>query len=290
MRAVGLFFALGLALTILSTGGGAQSSGSAGRIAAQNARAQGTTYVGFDRNEYPGDTALEALRKTFDFSGYWLNAPPGERETTWRGKREILRAHGFGFLALFNGRLDKELRRPGDAARLGTRDAKEAARAARTEGFARDTIIFLDQEEGGRMLPEQRQYVYAWLDGVNASGYRAGVYCSGMRDKAGSNGVVTAEDIRQNAGGRAISFFVYADACPPSPGCSFSARGITVAQSGIAFASVWQIAQSPRRKNFTARCKATYASDGNCYPPGLAAQGIFVDVDMATSADPSHGR
>src|SRR5579862_640664 len=57
-------------------------------------------YLGFDRNDYPGDAALATLRKSFSFSGYWLNAPPGERTSDWNGKREILNANGFGFLVL----------------------------------------------------------------------------------------------------------------------------------------------------------------------------------------------
>ena len=34
-------------------------------------------YLGFDRNEYPGDANLTALRRTLAFSGYWLHPPPG---------------------------------------------------------------------------------------------------------------------------------------------------------------------------------------------------------------------
>src|SRR5664279_2964454 len=60
-------------------------------------------YLGFDSNEYPGDAALHVLRKTFSFSSYWLGPPPGEKQTTWVGKRELLQAQGFGFLVLFNG-------------------------------------------------------------------------------------------------------------------------------------------------------------------------------------------
>jgi hypothetical protein len=290
---VGLLVALAMgAAAIMPTVRGEPSSVSSGEQAAARARESSPIYLGFDRNDYPGDAALGALRKTFDFSGYWLNAPPGESSTTWKGKREILSEHGFGFLVLFNGRLDRELRtiqKTGDAARLGATDAKKAVSAARAEGFPPDTIIFVDQEEGGRMLPEQREYLYAWIDGVNASGYRAGVYCSGMPDRT-DQGVVTADDIREHANGRKISFFVYNDACPPSPGCVSSAQRLNPARSGVSFANIWQIAQSPRRKNLTARCKATYAADGNCYPPELAGQGIFVDVDVATSADPSRGR
>jgi hypothetical protein len=265
------------------------STSSIAPVATSRARESAHTYIGFDRNDYPGDDALDVLRKAFAFSGYWLNAPPGEASTNWIGKRGVLTAHGFGFLVLFNGRLEKELKAARAVKMMGTSDANTAVSSAHAEGFPRGTVIFVDQEEGGRLLPEQREYLYAWIDGVNAAGYRAGVYCSGMPDQS-DNGVITADDLRQNAGARQISFFVYNDACLPSPGCVFSPQTTAPTQSGVPFAAVWQIAQSPRRKNITARCRATYAADGNCYPPGLASQKIYVDVDIAASGDPSGGR
>ena len=71
-------------------------------------------FAGFDRNIYPGDAMLPALRRTFRFAGFWLNAPPGRPDNTWSGTRPALLRSGFGFLVLFNGRLEKELtaRRP----------------------------------------------------------------------------------------------------------------------------------------------------------------------------------
>src|SRR5215469_832123 len=66
-------------------------------------------HLGFDRNLYPGDDTLPALHQHFAFSGYWLNNPPGETTSTWRGKRDILIRNGFGFLVLFNGRVDAEI-------------------------------------------------------------------------------------------------------------------------------------------------------------------------------------
>ena len=67
-----------------------------------------------------------------------------------------------------------------NAGRLGRSDAEAAVAAARREGFREGTVIFLDQEEGGRMLPEQKAYIYAWVDGMGAAGFRAGIYCSGI--------------------------------------------------------------------------------------------------------------
>ena len=135
---------------------------------------------------------------------------------------------------LFNGRLYSELKSLSDPRTLGVLDAMAADDAAKKEGFPVGTIIFLDQEEGGRMLPDQRAYVYAWIDTVNASGYRAGVYCSGIpaMEAAGTT-IITANDLRDNAGGRKIVFFVYNDACPPSPGCVFPRNPLPPQHSGV---------------------------------------------------------
>ena len=258
-------------------------------ISALSTLAQTPDYLGFDRNEYPGDASLAVLRQTFSFSGYWLNNPPGENTNTWVGKRARVEAAGFGFLVLFNGRLYNELKR--NAGALGQSDGKTAAAAARREGFRSRTIIFLDIEQGGRMLPEQKAYIFAWVDAVTAAGFHAGVYCSGIPAKEGKISIVTADDIRQNAGGRTIAFFVTDDVCPPSPGCAFARKAPAPSASGISFAEVWQFAQSPKRRDFAAKCPANYNSDGNCYSPGVnPSLKLYVDVETATSADPSQGR
>ncbi|PYX33625.1 MAG: hypothetical protein DMG80_05400 [Acidobacteria bacterium] len=250
---------------------------------------QPRSYLGFDRNEYPGDENLNELRKTFDYTGYWLNSPPGASANTWIGKRARLQRAGFGFLALFNGRLYSELKTIGTAAKLGNADAQSAVVAARREGFPDGTIVFLDQEQGGRMLPEQKAYLSAWVDGVSKSGLRAGIYCSGIPAKEGNNSrVITAQDIRQNAGNRQITYWVTNDACPPAPGCA-TTRPPSPGLSGITFADVWQYAQSPQRKDVAGSCSG-YSADGDCYARGSGEHRIDVDLNAATSADPSHGR
>jgi hypothetical protein len=246
------------------------------------------TYLGFDRNDYPGNNNLKVLRQTFSYAGYWLNNPPGENTNSWVGKRQALESAGFGFLVLFNGRLDRQLRHT--PAALGESDGKAAINAAQKEGFHARTIIFLDIEEGGRMLPEQKAYLYSWVDAVTAAGFRAGVYCSGIpaqEDK--STFIITANDIRDNAGGRQIAYWVTNDACPPSPGCAFG-HAPRPAESRVDFAEVWQFVQSPRRPDFAAQCH-NYYRDGNCYPPGIdPATRLHVDVNTADSSDPSGGR
>lgn len=254
-------------------------------------RPERTAYLGFDRNLYPGDENLALLRKTFSFTGYWLNNPPGERSNTWLGKRAMLESHGFGFAVLFNARSYAEIKASADPAAMGRADGKLAAASAQREGFPEDTIIFLDEEDGGRLPGKEMAYVYAWMDEVAAQHYRAGVYCSGIpvKEKPGGT-IVTADDIRNHAQGRRIAFWVSRDQCPPSPGCACSPAPPSPAASGAAYADLWQFAQSPRRKDFAAGCPANYAPDGNCYSPEDRQHKLFLDVESATSADPSHGR
>ena len=248
-------------------------------------------YLGFDSNEYPGDASLAEMHKTFAFAGYWLNPPPGADTNPWAGHRAAVAAQGFGFLVLFNGRLEAELKRVADAGALGDEDAARAADAAAKEGFRAGTVIFLDQEEGGRLLDPQMAYVQRWIAAVAKRGFTPGVYCSGIAVKDGREMITTASDIRAHSGGATVKFFVYNDACPPSPGCVY--RAPSPAESGTAFADVWQFAQSPRRKEYTSRCGATYGKDGNCHPGAGASAtlvGALLDLDSATTADPSHAR
>jgi hypothetical protein len=273
---------------------GMLGAGCALPAAAQNRAAATRSYTGFDRNGYPGDDRLAALHRSFAYTGYWLNNPPGASENGWAGKRAILRAHGFGFLILFNGRLDAALVGK-DAAALGRADARAAAAAAEKEGFPAGAIVFLDQEEGGRLLPEQSAYLFAWVEGMRKSRYRPGIYCMGIEAPDVASRISTAEDIlnyeKKKGDTRPLALWIANDECPPSPGCSIAAHQPSPSASGIAQARVWQYTQSPRRPQFTQKCAATYASDGNCYAPGLPDDArSFVDLNVAQSSDPSSGR
>ena len=254
------------------------------------ANAQQQTYLGFDRNDYPGDTNLNSLRQTFSYTGYWLNNPPGAMSNGWVGKRPVLEAAGFGFVVLFNGRLYDELKRSPEG--FGELDGHDAVAAAKREGFPANTIIFLDIEEGGRMPPEQKAYIYRWVDEVSGAGFRAGVYCSGIPVREDRNTtIVTADDIRADAQGRQITYWVTNDACPPSPGCTFPKNPPNPTESKLPYADIWQFVQSPKRPEFARKCGGYNVRDGNCYPPGLDPElHVHVDVNTANSPDPSNGR
>jgi hypothetical protein len=249
-------------------------------------------YLGFDRNDYPGDAALAQLRKTFSYTGYWLSAPPGLKTNSWSGKRATLAAHNFGFLLLFNGKLYRELKASGDARLTGRQDAAAAVNSAHREGFKRGAVIFLDQEEGGVMLPEQFAYIVAWSEAVRAAGFVPGVYCSGMPvPRKNAPPVTTAADLRAKLGAKQAKLWVSNDQCPPSPGCSYDRPVPPPSASGTRDALVWQFAQSPRRRQFTENCASSYAADGRCYAPGLArGEDSFVDLNTSTSPDPSNGK
>jgi hypothetical protein len=254
------------------------------------------SYLGFDRNLYPGDDALPILRKTFSFASFWLGPPPGEKTNTWSGKRDLLRKHGFGFVVLFRGREDKDLKSIEDAAAKGQEDAQVTVEAAQREGFSPQTIIYLDIEEGGRLSPKYHKYIIQWFWRVSPYYFRGGFYCSGIPVKEGKGKTITAcEDILNDLAGksREFSFWAYDDMCPPSPGCAFPKSPPSPSVIGKTFCedcvSVWQFAQSPRRKEFTAHCPAKYAPDGNCYAPDDIAHKWFLDVNTANSPDPSGG-
>jgi len=251
-------------------------------------------FVGFDRNEYPGDDTMAAMKKQFAFVGYWLTVPPGAMFNQWVGKRALLRQQGWGFLLLANGKLEAEILKTQKAgttpATLGMKDAAVAVAAAKSEGFPAGAIVFLDQEEGGRLTDVQAAYLLAWTEAVAGSAYKPGVYASGQRVQDGPGVMIdTVEDIRarvKKGSLHEVAMFDAQDQCPPSNGCSLQPRPMS--EAGEPDLIAWQYSQSPRRPEITQSCAKTYASDGNCYAPGFPK--VFLDMDVAKTADPSGGR
>jgi len=245
------------------------------------------SYVGFDKNGYPGDDLLAALHQTFAYTGYWLNNPPGMTSNPWAGKRGMVRDAGLGFLILFNGRLDAQLKDQ-DAAALGREDGAAAIAAANQDGFSAGAVIFLDQEEGGSLLPEQAAYMGAWISAVSRANYKTGVYCSGIAVPSGAEKVSTAQDIAHRF--PAAKLWVWNDQCPPAPGCVVS-KTLDLAKSGTPQAVVWQYVRSPLEPETESACRATFAADQKCYAPGLPqSDRTHIDLDVSRSSDPSHGR
>ena len=250
-----------------------------------------SAYLGFDLNIYPGDGALATLRKDFSFIGYWLSPPPEAKENTWLGKREIIKSRGFGFALLYTGPQSKQLKSEAAARQKAATAAQDAVAHAKKEQFAPGAIIFLDVEEGGRLPASYHAYLQSWVDQLVSAGYRAGVYCSGIPVSEGRNvTIITADDIRNHIGARELTYWTFNEACPPSPGCALPHPPPAPSRGGVPYAAIWQFVRSPRVKESTARCAATYAHDGNCYAPSDSAHAWLLDMNAATSADPSGGR
>jgi hypothetical protein len=90
-----------------------------------------------------------------------------------------------------------------------------------------------------------------------------------------------------------VALWIANDQCPPAPGCTLANPPLSAVSSAApgGFTVVWQYAQSPWRKQFSAACPAKAAPDGNCYAAGTAqSSGIFLDLNTADSADPSEAR
>jgi Domain of unknown function (DUF1906) len=246
-----------------------------------------TTFLGFDRNQYPGDDALPALHKTFSFTSYWLSPPPGEKNNSWLGKRALLQSRGFGFLLLYQGRTSSHFADPKSAQDAGLADAHNAATFARREGFPEDSIIFLDIEEGGRFSDTYHAYLRSFVESLEHERFHPGIYCSGIVvHEGGGATIISADDIRHHLPSADIVFWVFNDACPPSPGCTVSNNPPIPSASGVPYAAVWQFVRSPREKKIARHCNG-YSPDGNCYVPSDLAHKWLLDLDAATSANPS---
>jgi glycoside hydrolase-like protein len=247
-------------------------------------------FLGFDRNQYPGDEALPILRNSFSFASYWLSPPPGEKNNSWIGKRGVMKAQGFGFLLLYQGRTSGQLPYKKDSIEAGLADARAAAAAARREGFPEGSVIFLDVEEGGRFFDGYHAYLRSWAESLTKEKFHPGIYCSGIVvDEGEGSTIISADDIRAHIGVADVVYWVYNDACPPSPGCGIPQKEAMPSASGVAYASVWQYVRSPREKKIARHCRG-YAGDGNCYAAGDTVRRWFLDENVATTGDPSAPR
>ena len=214
-----------------------------------------SAYLGFDRNDYPGDANLKLLRQTFSYAGFWLNQPPGEKTNTWTGKRQAVQSAGFGFLVLFNGRLYSQLKTVLNAGRLGRSDA-QAAVAARAARLSSGNDHLPGAGRSGRTLPQQQlTFIPGWTR--SAPGFRACIYCSGIAAKEdGGASVITAEVSGSEFSGQENRLFGRERCLPAFAGMRFP-QAPTHPQSGIDFAEVRQFAQSPKRRHVAARSPLT---------------------------------
>jgi hypothetical protein len=108
-------------------------------------------------------------------------------------------------------------------------------------------------------------------------------------DEGEGHSVITADFIRDQIKPAELIYWVFNDSCPPSPGCSTPRTIPSPANGGVPYARVWQFVRSPRDRQTARRCTG-YAKNGNCYVAFDTAHKFHLDLNIATSADPSAPR
>lgn len=218
-------------------------------------------FAGMDCSIYPGDAVMDALRTTTNLKwcGFYLAPAPSHPDSSWMARRPHLANTGWGFAPLYLGQQDGA---PGShvlTTQRGQVDADNARLLAKGAGFPTGTTIFLDIEQGGNLSGPNQAYVAAWLDTLKALDYVPGIYCSHT----------TVESVK--ALGLDAVYWIYK--------FNNSDSGVTKTApfkdddpdtTGVDVATVWQWAQN---------CKISTVS-------GL----LLVDLDTASTADPSSGR
>lgn len=215
-------------------------------------------YAGFDRAARPTLAQMQALRDKTNlvWCGYYLKAP-SQSGKTWRGSRADLVAQGWGLAPIFVGQQTAQSG-PGShivTAAQGSIDGANAAVDMREEGFPLGSWVYLDLENGPPFGVMQRAYVAAWVDSVEANGYRAGVYGSYL---------IASEVKSLRPSIRMWVFHVPTVRQHPVQGVSFPVPDPQT--SGFPGATIWQREMSAQLAAF---------------------DGLLVDLDVASVRDPS---
>lgn len=156
--------------------------------------------LGFDTNIFPGEKTMRAWKNApnapYSWVGYYLPAPC-HKDTSWVGTRKLLTDMGWGLAVVYVGQQSwgrqpqtlsparlAALERSGAvcnadflSADRGAADGAHAIAVSRREGFAPQSIIFLDIERMETMPEAMRLYYRAWAKVLlTHGGYRPGVY------------------------------------------------------------------------------------------------------------------
>lgn len=235
-----------------------------------------TTFYGFDRSTYPGDSVMQDwwTNTVLYWTGLYLAPAPHHANMSWMTKRSTLKAMGWGFGLLYVGR------QAGDGGLLtdaqGRSDAQNASALAQQAGFSPATNIFLDIETGGLLSSAFHAYIKGWTQEMfNHTPFVASIYCSYSQ---------TPGQIKTAVAPIIPPFWCWRLGCPPSPGCTLIMPAPAPSGCGVSYASAWQFAQS----GLPGSCPG-FSSTGNCNLKS-GASSYPVDLDTANSRDPSNGR
>jgi peptidoglycan hydrolase-like protein with peptidoglycan-binding domain len=216
-------------------------------------------HAGIDTSVYPGDDVMDHLKNTTNlvWTGFYLGPAPSHPNTSWMTRRARLVQQGWGLAPIYVGQ--QESGGPGSHDVNGTQgeaDGAQAVELATQAEFPAGSILYLDIERGGPISAPMRQYLERWCARVAAAGFRPGAYLS-HTSAASAHAAVPNLELWVF---RIRSADVGVEKDPPF-------RTDPPSDSGIAEALAWQWAQ-------------------NCRIPKPGGR-LLVDVDVASSADPS---
>lgn len=218
-----------------------------------------SAFAGFDAYGYPGDAAMDWLRKNTNlcWAGFYLAPAPSHGNASWMPHRARMVSTGWGIAPIYVG---QETVGPGAHNVTAVQGAKDGANAAAlmvAAGFPQGSCVYLDLENGPPFGAAERAYVQAWVQSVEETGYLPGVYCS-YGFAAQLHALVPSARVWVFHVNTTNSHFVRGPNYPDMPPAS----------SGYAAAVLWQFTQSAR-----------------ILCPGVGT--LLVDLDTSSMADPS---
>ncbi|MGA2852424.1 MAG: glycoside hydrolase domain-containing protein [Terracidiphilus sp.] len=168
---------------------------------------------------------------SYQFAGYYLQAPCHAGFVPWEGHRMELVGMGWTLLVIYVGQ-----QRAGNncgnnvlTQAQGLNDAIDATGRTEAEGFPAGTYIYLDLEGGDPFGPDFADYLSGWIPQIVNSGYGVGFYCS----------YLLANDVQNFAatqGAPATRFWI----AGIPPGAVFNNATSVPSDSSVGFATAWQ--------------------------------------------------
>ena len=143
------------------------------------------------------------------------------------GKRARIASLGWGMVVIYVGRQSQGpcSSVPPDGA-TGVQHGQDALAKTASEGFAPQTVIYLDVEPMDHIPQAQIDYVNGWLSQFSGAGFLPGLYCH-IRNANELKDAITTFPADQ------IAFWV-------SGSGHFNQESSRPADSGIGFARMWQ--------------------------------------------------
>jgi len=229
--------------------------------AAMSRSSSGKFFLGFDRNDYPGDAAMKLLRKEFSFTSYWLGNPPGEKSIPVR-KRELFARKAGALSAVSTAHFPPAPRRTTLSQARRRRRANPLLRALKKD-FLRPVIFWILKKAAStgalRHLPQTLGLC------TFRSWFRAGVYAPNPRRRRRSPTLITARFHSRQMKATELSIGS-STILSPSLGC-VTPQNSLARKSGVAYAQVWQFVRSPRDKETARHCAATPRTGIATQPP-----------------------